>query len=154
MSSSGPTRTQILRLYRRYLSTAQSFSSYNFRTYFLRRSRDMFRSALLPPAQAATTSPFSKAANVTAPAVPTALVHASSSTPQPSSPPSQDQGTAEERVKAFYERAEKELDVLRRAAILNRLYQGEKLVVEQPRIIVGGGGAGAEAGTGGAGQPL
>lgn len=103
----------------------------------------MFRSALLPPSQAATPSPFSKAADVTAPAVPSGLVRAAAV------PEAQN-----ESVASFYQRAEKELDVLRRAAIMNRLYQGERLVVEQPRIIVGGGGAGAEAGTGGAGQPL
>lgn len=43
--------------------------------------------------------------------------------------------------------------MLKRSALLNRMYEGEKLVVEKPRIIVGGGGAGAEASVGGAGQP-
>jgi hypothetical protein len=61
--------------------------------------------------------------------------------------------TDEERLRVFYETAKRDLDVLRRAALTNRMYEGEKLVVEKPRLIVGGGGAGAEASTGGAGQP-
>ncbi|KAE8232265.1 hypothetical protein CF326_g2706 [Tilletia indica] len=164
MTTTAPTRQQILRLYRRYLSTSQSFSSYNFRTYFLRRSRDMFRSALLPASQATTSSPFSKAADITAPVVPSALVKASQ--PAGASPFSSSSsiaasvqheeapGTPEERLAIFYERASKELDVLRRAAIVNRIYQGERLVVEEPRLIVGGGGSGAEASVGGGGQPV
>lgn len=47
----------------------------------------------------------------------------------------------------------KDLEVLRRAALTNRMYEGERLVVERPVLIVGGGGAGAEASTGGAGHP-
>lgn len=43
--------------------------------------------------------------------------------------------------------------MLRRAALTNRMYEGERLVVEKPVLIVGGGGAGAEASVGGAGQP-
>ena len=34
--------------------------------------------------------------------------------------------------------------MLRRSAIINRMYEGERLVVEKPRLIIGGGGAGAE----------
>ncbi|KAL9938995.1 hypothetical protein V8E36_001808 [Tilletia maclaganii] len=159
MSATTPTRAQILSLYRRYLSTSQSFASYNFRTYFLRRSRDMFRSALLPASQATNSSPFSKAADVTAPAVPASLVRAPESLGSASAVGQQGgggagEGSAEERVAKFYATAVKELDVLRRAAIVNRLYQGERLVVEQPRLIVGGGGNGAEAGAGGGGQPV
>lgn len=37
---------------------------------------------------------------------------------------------------------------------MNRMYEGEKLVVERPQLIIGGGGAGAEASTGGSGQPV
>ncbi|CAD6885537.1 unnamed protein product [Tilletia controversa] len=165
MTTAAPTRQQILRLYRRYLSTSQSFASYNFRTYFLRRSRDMFRSALLPASEATTASPFSKAASVTAPVVPASLVHAPISTPAGASPfgtslaaslqhKESSSGTPEERLAAFYERASAELDALRRAAVVNRLYQGERLVVEEPRLIIGGGGSGAEASVGGGGQPV
>jgi hypothetical protein len=55
-----------------------------------------------------------------------------------------------ERLQAFYQTAKKDLDVLRRAALTNRMYEGEKLVVEKPRLIVGGGGSGAENAGGGA----
>lgn len=58
-----------------------------------------------------------------------------------------------EKLKAFYETAKKDLEVLRRAALMNRMYEGERLVVEHPQLIIGGGGAGAEASTGGGGHP-
>jgi hypothetical protein len=59
----------------------------------------------------------------------------------------------EERLRVFYETAKRDLEVLRRSALTNRMYEGEKLVVEKPRLILGGGGGGAEASTGGSGQP-
>ncbi|CAO1639270.1 unnamed protein product [Sympodiomycopsis kandeliae] len=142
---SAPSKTQILSLYRKYLATAQSFSSYNFRTYFLRRSRDLFRSNLLPPSQAATSSPYSKAGSATTSASPPSLT-----SPAPSEVQSEDATT---KLKAFYQTAVRDLEVLKRSALVNRMYEGEKLVVEKPRLIVGGGGAGAEASVGGAGQP-
>lgn len=40
---------------------------------------------------------------------------------------------------------EDELEVLKRAGTVNSLFEGPKLVVEHPRVITGGGGAGAEA---------
>lgn len=58
------------------------------------------------------------------------------------------------RITQLYTEGLEELDVLKRAAIVNRLYEGPKLVVEKPRIIVGGGGAGMDAAVGGAGQPV
>ncbi|PWN45381.1 hypothetical protein IE81DRAFT_320129 [Ceraceosorus guamensis] len=144
--SGAPTRSNLLRLYRDYMRTAQSFSSYNFRTYFQRRSRDMFRSALLPE-HVATSSPYSQSGNVTEPVSPSTLT----STPPTglSSPATQD-----EMLKAWYDSARKDLAVLRRSALTNQMYAGEKLVVEQPRLVVGGGGAGGEAATGGSGQPV
>ncbi|PWN24988.1 hypothetical protein BDZ90DRAFT_281969 [Jaminaea rosea] len=160
---SSPSRAQILGLYRKYLATAQSFSSYNFRTYFLRRSRDLFRSTLLPPASAATSSPFSPAGAKTSPVSPSTLTSPApsilESTPLNAgdglSNPSQHAGGSldAEKLKAFYETAKKDLEVLRRAALMNRMYEGERLVVEHPQLIIGGGGAGAEASTGGGGHP-
>jgi hypothetical protein len=60
------------------------------------------------------------------------------------------------RIRQFYDQMSDELKVLRRSAVLNKLYEGPKLVVEKPKIATGtgGGGAGMEAGVGGAGQPL
>lgn len=128
-------------------------SNYNFRTYFLRRSRDLFRSNLLPPSQAALSSPFSSEASATTPASPGTLT-----SPVPSilssAPPSSEKQTDAQRVAAFYQTAVKDLQVLRRAAVTNRMYQGERLVVEKPQLFVsGGGGAGMEASVGGGGQP-
>ncbi|CAO1623898.1 unnamed protein product [Parajaminaea phylloscopi] len=169
---SAPSRAQILGLYRNYLATAQSFSSYNFRTYFLRRSRDLFRSTLLPPAAAATSSPFSKAGSQTGPASPSTLssptpsiLTAAADTANASAPlsagpesgkaaPQSDTTPDAEKLRIFYDTAVKDLEVLRRAALMNRMYEGEKLVVERPQLIIGGGCAGAEAATGGAGQPV
>lgn len=53
------------------------------------------------------------------------------------------------KIQAFYEEHSKELEVLKRAAEVNRAFEGPKLVVEHARVIEGGGGAGAEASMGG-----
>lgn len=169
-----PTRQQILQLYRNYLNTAQSFvsdmktpssmlsymlilvftrtlspqSSYNFRTYFLRRSRDLFRSNLLPASQANYASPFSKASGLTTPVSPPTMASPTPSVLLGSGSTTQ-ATTDEDRVRVFYETAKRDLDVLKRAAFTNRMYEGERLVVEKPVLIVGGGGAGAEAAVGG-----
>lgn len=57
------------------------------------------------------------------------------------------------RIRTFYDEMSNELKVLRRSAVVNRLFEGPKLVVEKPKTMTGGG-AGMEAGTGGAGQPI
>lgn len=118
----------------------------------MRRSRDMFRSNLLPQSQAISSSPFSNASSSVLKVTPPAL--ASEQPEILSRTGTSAQGANdEERLRVFYATARKDLDVLRRAALMNRMYEGEKLVVERPRLIVGGGGAGAEASTGGSGQP-
>ena len=38
-----PSRQQILALYKQYIKYSNAFNNYNYREYFLRRSRDMFR---------------------------------------------------------------------------------------------------------------
>lgn len=58
------------------------------------------------------------------------------------------------RIQAFCNQMTNELKVLQRSVVVNRLFEGPKLVVEKARPIVGGGGAGMEAGAGGAGQPV
>jgi len=75
-----------------------------------------------------------------------ALNPKSGSTPVPSPEPAD--------LAKFYEEQHKELEVLRRAAEVNRMYEGPKLVVEHARPITSGGGAGAEASAGGGGQPV
>jgi len=53
---------------------------------------------------------------------------------------------------AVFQKAKDELNVLRRQALINRIYEGPRLVLEKTMDIVGGG-AGMEASYGGAGQP-
>ena len=57
-------------------------------------------------------------------------------------------------IQKFYEAESKELEVIKRAAEVNRAFEGPKLVVEHAQPIEGGGGAGMEASAGGGGQPL
>ncbi|CAE6421897.1 unnamed protein product [Rhizoctonia solani] len=106
---SAPSRTQMLSLYAAMIRTSRSFSSYNFRNYFLRRTRTQFHEHLneKDPAQ----------------------------------------------IRTLYDTGLRELEVLKRCAIVNRLYEGPRLVVER-KPIVGGGGAGVEASVGGGGQPV
>ena len=54
----------------------------------------------------------------------------------------------------FYADHQEKLQVLQRAAQVNGMYAGPKLVVEHPRVITSGGGAGMEASAGGGGQPV
>lgn len=112
----------------------------------------MFRSALLPQAQAAQSSPFSKQGSTTALASPSTLL--SPDTISSGSSSAADSLTDKEKLSQFYQKAVEDLKVLQRAALMNRIYEGEKLVVEKPQLIVGGGGAGAEASVGGGGQPI
>ncbi|KAI7876942.1 hypothetical protein K492DRAFT_172085 [Lichtheimia hyalospora FSU 10163] len=81
------TRTQVLSLYRNFLRYGNKFSSYNFRDYAVRRSRDAFR------ANANEADP--------------------------------------EKIAAMISKAEKELEIVKRQALISTLYTtGEKLVVE------------------------
>jgi hypothetical protein len=45
----------------------------------------------------------------------------------------------------FYETKKEELEVMKRSAEINRMYAGQKLVVEHARPITSGGGSGMEA---------
>jgi len=45
----------------------------------------------------------------------------------------------------FYETKTAELEVLKRSAEINRMYAGQKLVVEHAQPITSGGGSGMEA---------
>ncbi|KAF8311927.1 uncharacterized protein EI90DRAFT_3094998 [Cantharellus anzutake] len=53
------------------------------------------------------------------------------------------------RTKMAYDELSRELAVLKRAAVVNRLFEGPKLIIEKPKVIIGGGGAGMEASAGG-----
>ena len=43
MAATPPTKQSLLHLYHSMLRTSQSFSSYNFRNYFVRRTKSTFR---------------------------------------------------------------------------------------------------------------
>ena len=81
-----PSRKTILSLYSTLLRTSNSFSSYNFRLYFVRQTKDRFRAL------------------------------------QTESDPA--------KISTMYQDAVKDLAVLRRSAMVNQLYGGWKLVVE------------------------
>ncbi|KAG2750052.1 hypothetical protein P692DRAFT_20730481 [Suillus brevipes Sb2] len=82
-----PVRKAILGLYDSTLQTAKSFSSYNFRTYFVRRTEDTFRG------MQAEQDPI--------------------------------------KLSQAYNEAVKELSVLKRCAVVNQLYGGARLAVEE-----------------------
>ncbi|KAJ3885687.1 hypothetical protein GG344DRAFT_58810 [Lentinula edodes] len=87
--SNPPSRRSILSLYHSTLRTSKSFSSYNFRNYFIRRTKDTFRAI------------------------------------QSESDPT--------RIQSHYSEAVRELAVLRRSAIVNQLYGGWRLAVEDQK---------------------
>ncbi|KAJ8589718.1 hypothetical protein M405DRAFT_738103 [Rhizopogon salebrosus TDB-379] len=82
-----PSRKAVLSLYACTLRTAKSFSSYNFRNYFVQRTKDTFRGI------------------------------------QAEQDPN--------RLSQAYSEAVKELSVLRRSAVVNQLYGGWRLAVEE-----------------------
>ncbi|KAL4075698.1 hypothetical protein J3A83DRAFT_4088776 [Scleroderma citrinum] len=85
--SSPPTRRALLSLYASTLRAARSFGSYNFRNYFVQRTRDNFRKLL------AKNDPI--------------------------------------MVSCAYEQAVSELPILKRSAIVNQVYGGLPLCIEE-----------------------
>ncbi|KDQ56728.1 hypothetical protein JAAARDRAFT_36218 [Jaapia argillacea MUCL 33604] len=85
-----PSKHAVLSLYASMLRTSRSFSSYNFREYFLRRTKSTFREI-------------------------------------------QQNEQDPAKVSALYNDAVKEHAVLKRSAIVNQLYGGWKLVVEDQK---------------------
>ena len=135
------TRTHLLALYKEQLRVSNSFASYNFKQYFLRRTRDKFRTelpALLDQNYAlpSSSSPFSSTST-----------SSSSSSTSSTSTPTTGGGSNEERLRKWYQESLSELAVMARSAIVNGMYEAPKLVVEgRGKVMaVGGGGAGAEA---------
>ncbi|GAA5875942.1 hypothetical protein JCM5296_006034 [Sporobolomyces johnsonii] len=151
------TRTHLVALYKEQLRVAHSFGSYNFRQYFLRRTRSKFRTELPSLLDSAYALPSASSSSAS-----TAASSSAAPAPSPASTPSTDVKGAEslsasqqERLRAWYEESLGELAVMARSAIVNRMYEAPKLVVEgRGKVMaVGGGGAGAEASYGGGGQP-
>ncbi|KAJ7177962.1 hypothetical protein C8R46DRAFT_888373 [Mycena filopes] len=90
-----PSRRSILALYSAMLRTSRSFSSYNFRTYFVSRTQETFRTL--------------------------------------------QNETDAGKIRSIYSDAVAELAVLRRSAIVNQMYGGWRLAVEnteKPETIV------------------
>lgn len=118
-------------------------SSYSFRTYFLRRSRDMFRANLYPASQASTSSPFSKVGSSTTHKAPQSLTSATAEASAPegatraqSAPEGQASAPDQaEQLRHFFGTATKDLHALKRAAIVNRMYAVDSLVVEEPYVL-------------------
>ncbi|GAA5975552.1 hypothetical protein JCM10908_005199 [Rhodotorula pacifica] len=168
--STAITRTHLLALYKEELRVAHSFASYNFKQYFLRRTRHKFRtelpalldsayanSSLSSSAASAIASSPSSSASPSTSAASDSSVAAANHTPvaSASSSPSPAARTPEDRLREWYAESLSELAVMARSALINSMYEAPKLVVEgKGRIMTtGGGGAGAEASYGGGGQP-
>ncbi|BGP14585.1 hypothetical protein JCM10213_001933 [Rhodosporidiobolus nylandii] len=146
------SRTHLLALYKEQLRVAHSFASYNFKQYFLRRTRTKFRTelpALLDSAYAAPSAPSSTSSSASTAASTSRAPSADVQSIEPSG------RTPEERLRDWYTESLSELAVMARAAIVNGMYEAPKLVVEgRGKVMaVGGGGAAGEASYGGAGQP-
>lgn len=103
----------------------------------------MFRANLYPSSVAATSSPFSKIGSSTTPATPQSLTSATAQVPQPegaarAKAAAEGQATAEDQVehlRHFYDTASQDLHALKRAAIVNRMYAVDSLVVEEPQVL-------------------
>jgi hypothetical protein len=90
MSTPTATSQKVLSLYRNFIRYGNKYSSYNFREYTIRRSRDAFRQHM----------------NETQP----------------------------EKISQFIQKAEQELQVVKRQAAISQMYTtGEHLVVEAPK---------------------
>ncbi|TCD61145.1 hypothetical protein EIP91_008991 [Steccherinum ochraceum] len=87
MAATAPTKQSMLSLYASMLRASRTFSSYNFRQYFVRRTKSVFQEI------------------------------------------KDEQDPV--KLRTFYAEKKKELDVLKRSAIVNQLYGGWKLVVEK-----------------------
>ncbi|CAB4254035.1 similar to Saccharomyces cerevisiae YER048W-A ISD11 Protein required for mitochondrial iron- sulfur cluster biosynthesis [Maudiozyma barnettii] len=84
--ATAPTRLQVLALYKQFIKNSKQFNNYNFREYFLRRSRDSFKQ------------------NMTL--------------------------QKPEEVSRAYLGAKEELGILKRQAVISKMYTFDKLVVE------------------------
>jgi len=135
MSVGTPSRQAILSLYHNMLRTSQSFSSYNFREYFVRRTKDTFRTM-----QVRSFLPFSYC--VHQPSLLEILFQITFLLTFLFLLPlyhfehilmKQNESDAE-RLRSMYSDAVKESTVLMRSAVVNQLYGGWKLAVEAKQL--------------------
>jgi len=141
------TRSTLSNLYSTYRQTAQSFQSYNFREYFLRVSDRKFGEELGEVLGGSSKLDLK------------ALAESSAATSSSSSSAEEDllasvSQEQKERFKAWWSDAHKDLEQLKRSAVVNSLFIAPRLVVEGRGNVMteGGGGAGVEASAGGAGH--
>ena len=107
MTNTPPSARSILQLYASTLRTSKSFSSYNFREYFLRRTKNTFKEIQVGGIPAHSHD----------------LSH-----------PLQQNEKDPARVAALYSESVKELAALKRGAIVNQLYGGWTLAVEKQNL--------------------
>lgn len=161
-------RTHLLALYKEQLRVANSFSSYNFRQYFVRRTKDKFRlevpalldaveqhdeGALAAGGKEGVVEALKQAAKEAAPkeAAPAedASIYSPTSTPLPaaSATDAASSNSPQDALREWYTESLSELAVLARSAIVNQMYEAPRLVVEGVGQVIatGGGGAGQEA---------
>lgn len=148
------TRTHLLALYKEQLRVAHSFPSYNFKEYFIRRTRNKFRTELphlldsaYAPAAISSSSSNPSSSTPSAPAESAESDSIYAPTGGAAVTAAEAATTPEARLREWYGETLSELAVMARAAVVNRLYEAPKLVIEgKGRVMVtGGGGAGAEA---------
>jgi len=107
-----PSRKTLLHLYAATLRASRGFSSYNFRNYFLVRTKDAFREIQ----------------------VRSSLTRGLSVHPLDVADWSSQNESDSTKLSTFYHTALEDLAVLKRSAIVNSVYGGRKLVVETDRI--------------------
>lgn len=147
------SRSHLVSLYSAYLGASSRFASYNFRQYFLRRAREKFRVELPALLQTELLSQRSSEP-IAAPASTSRTAAAGSTAPATTSSEEGDADLGElvldgvdvAKLRDWYAEARKELGVLERASVMNRLYEAPRLVVEGAGKVMttGGGGAGME----------
>ena len=136
------TQPHIIALYKQHLQVANSFPSYNFREYFIRRTRENFRSTLpsLASPLAATKSIGTKT-SAPVEAGESESIYApkgvATTATNESGPTGVSLLTPEEvQLKQWYSNSLDDLAILTRSAMVNRLYEGQKLVVEsKPKLV-------------------
>ena len=101
-----PTKEALLQLYSSTLRASRTFSSYNFRQYFVRRTKEQFREIQV---RMSCCPPY-RTANML-----------------------QQDETDPTKLSSFYNERAKELSVLKRSAVVNSLYGGWRLVVEKDK---------------------
>jgi hypothetical protein len=127
------TNQHLVAIYREQLRIANSFSSYNFKAYFVRKTKAKFRTEL--PSLLLSSSSTLASSHLAAPAGATSEAPEANSIyapigGEPLGVAVEEGTTPEARLRNWYAEALSELAVMARASVVNRLYEAPKLVVE------------------------